>query len=96
MYLGKMMELSDSEQIYKNPLHPYTQGLLAAIPVPDPAAARSKKDTAIEGDLPSPISPPSGCRFHTRCPRCMSICKEVEPELRDTGSGHFTACHLYD
>jgi len=94
MYLGKMMELSNSEQIYKNPLHPYTRGLLAAIPVPDPSVARGKSTTAIEGDLPSPISPPPGCRFHTRCSECMNICREVEPELKDVGDGHFVACHL--
>jgi len=96
MYLGKMMELCDSEQIYREPLHPYTRGLLAAIPVPDPALAGNKRRTAIEGDLPSPITPPSGCRFHTRCSRCMNICREVEPELKDVGGGHLVACHLMD
>lgn len=94
MYLGKMMEICDSEQIYKQPLHPYTQGLLAAIPIPDPVAARQSRTTAIEGDLPSPISPPTGCRFHTRCDKCMNICKKEEPLLRDVGNGHYVACHL--
>ncbi|RKX73332.1 MAG: peptide ABC transporter ATP-binding protein [Spirochaetes bacterium] len=96
MYLGKMMELCDSEQIYKEPLHPYTQGLLAAIPAPDPALAVKKSTTAIEGDLPSPITPPPGCRFHTRCSQCMTICREEEPELKDVGGGHLVACHLMD
>ena len=73
MYLGKMMEFCDSEQIYRRPLHPYTQGLLAAVPIPDPESAGSRNTTAIEGDLPSPISPPGGCRFHTRCGKCMNI-----------------------
>jgi len=95
MYLGKMMEICDSEQIYKNPLHPYTQGLHAAIPIPDPLAAKVKKNSAIEGDIPSPISPPNGCRFHTRCIECMKICREEEPELLDVGNNHLVACHLY-
>jgi oligopeptide transport system ATP-binding protein len=95
MYLGKMMEICDSEQIYKRPLHPYTQGLLEAIPVPDPVAARRSTKTAIKGDLPSPITPPSGCRFHTRCDRCMDICRKEEPPLRDVGDEHQVACHLY-
>jgi len=96
MYLGKMMELCNSEQIYKEPLHPYTRGLLAAIPVPDPTLAGNKRTTAIEGDLPSPITPPLGCRFHTRCSQCMNICRKAEPELKDVGGGHLVACHLMD
>jgi oligopeptide/dipeptide ABC transporter ATP-binding protein len=95
MYLGKMMEICDSEQIYKSPLHPYTRGLHAAIPIADPLTAKLKKDSAIEGDIPSPISPPAGCRFHTRCSECMKICSEVEPELLDVGNNHQVACHLY-
>lgn len=95
MYLGKMMEVCDSEQIYKTPLHPYTLGLHAAIPIPDPAAARRKKESAIEGDIPSPISPPQGCRFHTRCSQCMKICRTEEPELKDIGNNHLVACHLF-
>ena len=95
MYLGKMMELCDSEEIYRNPLHPYTKGLLAAVPVPDPAATRREKTVAVAGDLPSPIAPPSGCRFHTRCPAAMAICGKEEPPLQDRGAGHLVACHLY-
>jgi len=95
MYLGKMMELCDSEEIYRNPLHPYTRGLLAAVPVPDPTAVRREKTVAVRGDLPSPISPPSGCRFHTRCRQTMAVCRTEEPPLRDTGDGHLVACHLY-
>jgi len=95
MYLGKMVELCDSEEIYDRPLHPYTRGLLAAIPIPDPTSVKSKKTIGIEGELPSPISPPGGCRFHTRCNQCMKICREEEPELRDVGGRHMVACHLY-
>lgn len=95
MYLGKMMEICDSEQIHKSPLHPYTWGLHAAIPIPDPAAAKMKKDSAIKGDIPSPILPPQGCRFHTRCSKCMKICREEEPKLLDVGNNHLVACHLY-
>lgn len=95
MYLGKIVELCDSEIIYDNPMHPYTKGLLNAIPIPDPVLAKEKVTTAIKGDLPSPISPPSGCRFHTRCESCMQICKEQEPQLKDIGNGHQVACHLY-
>ncbi len=100
MYLGKMVEHCDSEQIYRKPLHPYTRGLLDAIPVPDPQAAgalsRRTTKTAITGDIPSPISPPKGCRFHTRCKLAMEICRHEEPPLRDTGNDHNVACHLYN
>jgi oligopeptide transport system ATP-binding protein len=95
MYLGKMMELCDSEEIYRNPLHPYTRGLLAALPVPDPSATRRARSVAVRGDLPSPISPPAGCRFHTRCSEAMEICRNVEPTLTDHEKGHLVACHLY-
>ena len=95
MYLGKIVELCDSEVIYDNPMHPYTKGLLEAIPIPDPILAKEKMTTAIKGDLPSPITPPPGCRFHTRCDSCMQICKEQEPILKDVGNGHQVACHLY-
>lgn len=92
MYLGKMVELSDSKELYRNPLHPYTIALLSAIPVPDPTA---KKDRIIlKGDVPSPVNPPSGCRFHTRCPKAQGICKEQDPEFKDVGNGHFVACHF--
>ncbi len=95
MYLGKMMEICDSEQIYNSPLHPYTKGLHAAIPIADPETAKVKKTSAIEGDIPSPISPPNGCRFHTRCNECMKICREEEPKLLNVGNNHLVACHLY-
>ncbi|TGE32358.1 dipeptide ABC transporter ATP-binding protein [Desulfosporosinus sp. Sb-LF] len=92
MYLGKMVELTDSDELYNNPQHPYTIALLSAIPVPDPTV---KKDRIIlKGDVPSPVNPPSGCRFHTRCPKAQGICKEQDPEFRDIGAGHFVACHL--
>ena len=95
MYLGKLVELCESNEIYEHPLHPYTQGLLAAIPIPDPKAARAKTVSSIEGDIPSPISPPSGCRFHTRCPHVTPLCSRVEPVMADVGGGHQVACHLY-
>lgn len=94
MYLGKMVELCASNEIYEHPLHPYTQGLLDAIPIPSPALARAKEKSSVEGDIPSPINPPSGCRFHTRCPHAKPECAQREPLLRDAGGGHFVACHL--
>ena len=91
MYLGKMAELADSEEIFARPLHPYTQALLSAIPEPNPTLKR--KRIVLTGDVPSPVNPPSGCRFHTRCPIAMDVCKQAEPEWRDAGSGHWVACH---
>ena len=96
MYLGKLVELSESGEIYAHPLHPYTQGLLASIPIPSPKLARSKQEVSIEGDIPSPIAPPTGCRFHTRCKYATPRCAEEEPCMRDVGGGHLVACHLYD
>lgn len=96
MYLGKLVELATADDIYANPLHPYTQGLLASIPIPNPKLARQKREVSIAGDIPSPISPPSGCRFHTRCKYAKPICAQQEPEMRDVGGGHCVACHLYD
>jgi len=94
MYLGKIMEKGDIEQVINEPLHPYTQALLNAVPVPDPTVKRS--EIVIKGEIPSPINPPSGCRFHTRCPSFIGdICRQKEPQLIDVGNRHFVACHLY-
>lgn len=95
MYLGQLVEVSEADEIYKNPLHPYTKGLLGSIPVANPRLARLKEKSSIEGDIPSPINPPSGCRFHTRCPYAKPICSEQMPKLCDAGGGHKVACHLY-
>lgn len=93
MYLGRIVEIADKDRIYEDPLHPYSQGLMSAIPVPDP---RIKKAAAIpQGEIPSPINPPSGCRFHPRCPKAFDRCPLEEPELRDKGDGRQVACHLY-
>ena len=93
MYLGKVMETGSYTHIYSNPKHPYTQALLSAIPVPDPR--RRTKRQILVGDVPSPINPPSGCRFHTRCPKAMDICSRKTPAMQDFGDGHKAACHLY-
>jgi oligopeptide/dipeptide ABC transporter ATP-binding protein len=93
MYLGEMVEVGDAETIYKNPKHPYTQALLSAIPIPDPTY--KKERIILEGDLPSPINPPSGCRLSTRCPYVMPHCKEASPELTTLGANHKVACHLF-
>ncbi len=95
MYLGNLVELCESKEIYKNPLHPYTKGLLGGVPIPNPKLARQKEASSIEGDLPSPIHPPSGCRFHTRCIHKMGICTEELPVLKEVSPGHCVACHLY-
>lgn len=94
MYLGNLVELAESNELNKNPLHPYTKTLLSAVPVPDPEKSRTRKRIILEGDIPSPMNPPSGCRFHTRCPYAMARCKEEIPELRELAPGHFAACHL--
>jgi oligopeptide/dipeptide ABC transporter ATP-binding protein len=93
MYLGKLVELSAYRDIYIDPRHPYTQALLSAVPVPDPRKARGR--TILGGDVPSPINPPSGCRFHPRCPSRMDGCDAAEPALREISEGHFVACTLY-
>ncbi len=95
MYLGQLVEISEADEIYKNPLHPYTKGLLGSIPIANPKLARLKVKSSIEGDIPSPIQPPSGCRFHTRCPYAKPECAEKTPKLTDVGNGHRVACHLY-
>jgi len=94
MYLGKIMEMSTSEKVVFESLHPYTKALIEAVPVPDPTAQRAK--TVIKGEIPSPVNPPSGCRFHTRCPAYIGdICRTKEPEMIDVGKEHYVACHLY-
>ena len=94
MYLGKMVELASSENLYAEPLHPYTKALLSAVPVPDPNYTR--EEILLEGDIPSPSNPPSGCTFHTRCPFAMDRCKQHVPQLEEIKPGHYVACHLYD
>jgi peptide/nickel transport system ATP-binding protein len=93
MYLGKLMELSPADELYFKPIHPYTSALLAAIPIPDPNENRSRERPVVGGEPPSPINPPSGCRFHTRCPRATDICSRVEPQLTEYAGGHMAACH---
>ena len=94
MYLGNMMEIGDTKDIFENPLHPYTKALFSAVPVPDPDAKMNR--IILKGDIPSPVNPPKGCKFHTRCEKCMSVCKLRTPEFIDKGNGHRVACHLYN
>jgi oligopeptide/dipeptide ABC transporter ATP-binding protein len=92
MYLGRMVELAQTEELYKNPLHPYSQALFASIPIPDPTV--NKRRIVLSGEVPSPVNPPSGCRFHPRCPLATEPCTKAEPELMDIGGGHLVACYL--
>jgi len=94
MYLGHIAELAESEELYRNPLHPYTKALLSSIPIPDPKEERKKKRIPIEGEIPSPINPPPGCKFESRCKVAKEICKKQMPELLEVENGHFVACHL--
>lgn len=94
MYLGTMVELSTSYELNRNPLHPYTKTLISAVPVPDPEKSKTRQRIVLEGDIPSPINPPSGCRFHTRCPYATARCKEEVPEFRELAPNHWAACHI--
>ena len=94
MYLGNFVEVGEKEKIYSNPMHPYTQALLSAVPVPDPTAKRER--ILLEGSIPSAHKPPTGCKFHTRCPKCMECCKTQAPERYEVNDGHYVYCHLYD
>jgi len=93
MYLGRVVEITDSDELYDNPLHPYTQALLSAVPIPNPVVDRQRKRILLTGDVPSPVNPPSGCTFNPRCHMAIAACKETVPEGRDVGSGHWVACH---
>ena len=94
MYLGSLVELAESYELNRNPIHPYTKTLLSAVPVPDPEVSRARQRIVLEGDIPSPMNPPSGCRFHTRCPYATEQCKKMTPEFKEHAPGHWAACHL--
>ena len=94
MYLGNMVEFSETENIFAKPLHPYTQALFSAIPIPDPRYKMER--IVLQGSIPSPANPPSGCKFHTRCERCMELCAKAAPDFAEVEPGHFCACHLYN
>ena len=95
MYLGKIVELTEKKELYAEPQHPYTQALLSAIPIPDPAIEESRELIVLKGDVPNPANPPKGCNFNTRCPKVMDVCRQRDPEYRELTPGHFCACHLY-
>jgi oligopeptide/dipeptide ABC transporter ATP-binding protein len=98
MYLGKLCEIADTEDFFEKAIHPYSQALLSVIPIPDPDQSRSRSKTILEGEIPSPVNPPAGCRFHTRCPHRQRICMEAEPQLRSyadaQGRSRYCACHF--
>ena len=96
MYLGKIVELADRDELYANPKHPYTQALLSAVPIPDPQIENQRRRIILEGDVPSPANPPKGCNFSTRCPRVMDVCRQQDPPFKDYGNGHYAACYLYE
>ena len=96
MYLGCLMELAESYELYSHPIHPYTKTLMSAVPIPDPELSKKRYRMLLEGDIPSPMNPPSGCRFHTRCPYATKECEQETPVLKDYGNGHFAACHLLE
>ena len=96
MYLGKMMELAESDELYARPLHPYTKALLSAIPIPDPELEKKRKEVRLQGEVPSPVNVPQGCRFCNRCPLAKGICTQKQPEFKEVEKGHFVACHMVE
>ena len=96
MYLGQMVELAESNELCSHPIHPYTESLLSAVPIPDPDVTRGRQRILLEGEIPSPLNPPSGCRFHTRCPHATDRCRREQPVLKEQSPGHYAACHLLD
>jgi oligopeptide transport system ATP-binding protein len=93
MYLGRIVELADRDELYLHPAHPYTKALLSAVPIPDPRIERKRERIILRGDVPTPVNPPQGCRFHTRCPIAIEVCSQIDPEWRDIGGNHWVACH---